>query len=117
MADDMMKMNAMGERPPMPDMSGANMKRENPMNAMPAKGREHLMKSSQEIAAVLMARLANMSPEELRMLDSAITPAVARVLMRLLPELRELIGAVNAQNAKMKPQQAMPKQMGALGNM
>ena len=37
MADDMMKMNAMGERPPMPDMSGANMKKENPMNAMPAK--------------------------------------------------------------------------------
>ena len=71
----MMKMNAMGERPPMPDMSGANMRKENPMNAMPAKGRENLMKSSQEIAAV------------------------------------------NAQNAKTKPQQAMPKQMGALGNM
>ncbi len=64
-----------------------------------------------------------MGPEELRMLDSAITPEVARVLMKLLPELQELVNAVADQRQGMARQQpapkgnAMPKGMGALGNM
>ena len=36
---------------------------------------------------VLMSRLAEMTKEELSMLDSAITPQMAKVLMKLLPEL------------------------------
>jgi len=94
----------------------------NPLAAMPAQGRENLMKSSESIRAVLMARLANMGPEELRMLDSAITPEVARVLMKLLPELQELVEAVAGQGAQMQQQRrapagGMPREMGALGNM
>ncbi len=95
----------------------------NPLAAMPAEARTNLMKSSDGIRAVLMSRLANMGPEELRMLDSAITPEVARVLMKLLPELQELVQAVAGQSKGMQrqaaPQQAggMPKNMGALGNM
>lgn len=102
------------------DMKGANM---NPLAAMPAEARANLMKSSDGIRAVLMSRLANMGPEELRMLDSAITPEVARVLMKLLPELQELVQAVAGQSKGMQrqaaPQQAggMPRNMGALGNM
>ena len=90
MADDMMKMNEMGERPPMPDMKGA-------------------------IGAVLMARLVNMSPQELQMLDSAISPDVAKVLIKLLPELRELISQIEKMGAG--GQQMAQRQMGALGNM
>jgi len=94
----------------------------NPLAAMPAQSRENLMKSSDSIRAVLMARLANMGPEELRMLDSAITPEVARVLMKLLPELQELVEAVAGQGAGMQQQRqapagGMPREMGALGNM
>ena len=102
------------------DMKGATM---NPLAAMPAEARSNLMKSSDGIRAVLMSRLANMGPEELRMLDSAITPEVARVLMKLLPELQELVNAVANQRQGMARQQsepkgnAMPKGMGALGNM
>jgi len=108
-----MKMNEMGERPPMPEMRGANMKREDPLGAMPQQGRENLMKPSRSIGAVLVARLANMSQQELSMLDKAITPEVARVLMKLLPELQELIGEIEGMNAR-QPQRP---QMGALGNM
>ena len=92
------------------DMKGASA---NPLAAMPAEARGNLMKSSDSIRAVLMSRLANMGPEELRMLDSAITPEVARVLMKLLPELQELIGEIEGMNAR-QPQRP---QMGALGNM
>ena len=115
MADDMMKMNEMGERPPMPDMQGANMKREGPLDSMPEKAKENLMMPSEEIGAVLMARLVNMSPQELQMLDSAISPDVAKVLMKLLPELRELISQIEKMGAG--GQQMAQRQMGALGNM
>jgi hypothetical protein len=71
-----------------------------------------LMQPSQEIQAVLVSRLSNMSPEDLQMLDTVITPEVARILVRLLPELQELIDMANNQ-------QPMPEeeQMGALSGM
>ena len=115
MADDMMKMGAMGERPPMPDMKGANMRREGPLDMMPEKAKENLMMPSDEIGAVLMARLVNMSPQELQMLDSAISPDVAKVLMKLLPELRELISQIEKIGGG--EQQMAQRPMGALGNM
>lgn len=95
----------------------------NPLAAMPAEARGNLMKSSDSIRAVLLSRLANMSAEELRMLDSAITPSVARILLKLLPELQELVETVAGQQQAMQRQQpapardAMPRDMGALGNM
>ena len=73
---------------------------------------EALMRPSQEIQAVLVARLSNMAPEELQMLDSVITPDIASVLLRLLPELQEII------DMAMSQEQPMPQdEMGALGNM
>ena len=79
---------------------------------MPEQAKARLMQPSDEISAVLMARLTNMAPEELRALDSAITPDVARVLMKLLPELRQLIEQVSGGGQRM-PQE----EMGALGRM
>jgi hypothetical protein len=93
------------------DMKGANM---DPLAAMPPEAREMMMQPDEDIAAVLLTRLANMSPEELKKLDSAITPDVAAVLMKLLPELNQIIDAVGAQGGM--PQQKQP-QMGALSGM
>ena len=76
---------------------------------MPAEAVKRLMQPSEEIQAVLIARISNMAPEELRMLDSAIPPDVARVLMKLLPELREIIAQIG--QAPQRPP------MGALGGM
>jgi len=58
-----------------------------------------VFKPSVEIAAVLMARLGAMSEEELAMLDQVTTPEVAAPLMKLLPELAELIAAIEQQEA------------------
>ena len=52
-----------------------------------------------------------MTEEELTKLDSAITPEVARILIKLLPELADLIRQV----ANRQPTQQ--REMGALGSM
>lgn len=91
------------------DMQGAG---ENPLAALSPQQREMMMQPDEEIAAVLLIRLANMSPEELKMLDTAITPEVAGVLMKLLPELNQIIDQVKSEE---RPQQR--PQMGALGGM
>ena len=90
----------------------------NPLASMKPEARENLMRPSESIGAVLMARLSNMSPDELRRLDAAITPEVAKVLMKLLPELNQLIDAVTQQGGGQ--QQAAPQSgqdMGALGGI
>ena len=97
-------------REPMP-MNGAT---ENPMSILTPEVREGMMRPSEEIKAVLLARLSNMAPEELQMLDRAITPEVAQVLLRLLPELREIVEQVGEQGGP--PMQA-GEQMGALSGI
>lgn len=64
------------------------------MRNLPAEEMENLLKPDADIAATLIARLAAMSDQELSMLDTVITPEVAQVLMKLLPELQALITAV-----------------------
>ena len=87
-----------------PMMEPQQMAPEDPMQDPRAV--EALMRPSQEIQAVLVARLSNMAPEELQMLD------IASVLLRLLPELQEII------DMAMSQEQPMPQdEMGALGNM
>ena len=108
----------------MPNMNGANMSADNPMRNLPPEAQKNLLQPDEEIAAMLVARLSAMSEQELSMLDTVITPEVAQVLMKLLPELQELIAAVEggaAQQAAPAPRQA-PRaapapQMGALGGM
>jgi hypothetical protein len=88
----------------------------NPLSNMPPEAVEALMQPDEDIQAVLVARLSNMSPQELQMLDSAITPEVAAVLVRLLPELKELVDAVGATS---EDQMGAPEedQMGALSGI
>ena len=112
MAEEM-NPNAMGDRPPMPAMDGANMR--NPAREMPPEAIAQLMRPSEEIAAVLLARIATMDPQALMMLDSAITPEVAQIMVKLLPELEQIINQVGDAGAQ---QSAPPaEQMGALGAM
>ena len=121
--DEMMMEEAMmGERPPipnmeganMPSMEGANMPREDLLEGMPPEARGALMEPDEEIEIVLMSRIANMSPEDLALLDRAITPDVAQVLMKVLPELGEIIDKV--QGEMQEPMMQEPP-MGALGGM
>ena len=81
-----------------------------------------LMGADPDIQTVLVSRLSQMSPEELRTLNNAITPEVRGALMKLLPELNELIDMIDKQGMGSKPEQkmddtGMPKEMGALGGM
>jgi hypothetical protein len=96
---DMMPQDPMAEMP------------QDPMAEMPQEARDAVMRPSEELALVLMARLSNMAPEELQMLDTVITPEVARVLVRLLPELAEIINSIEGTPAEMQ------EQIGALSSM
>jgi hypothetical protein len=80
-----------GATPP-PPMEGGNI----PPSAkeMPPEAQATLMRPSQEIQAVLLARLSSLSEDELRMLDQVITPEVINVVVKFLPELGEIIQAV-----------------------
>tara|TARA_R110000737_G_scaffold22512_1_gene41172 strand:+ start:115 stop:477 length:363 start_codon:yes stop_codon:yes gene_type:complete len=119
-------------------MDGANMAmaEDMPMDAgMPMPEEEmvgltpeavsRLMMPSEEIGAVLMARLVNMSQDELAMLDSVITPDIANILKRLLPELTSIIeqiegGQVMAEGEMMMAEEPMmmaEEEVGALGAM
>jgi len=126
--DEMMMEEAMmGERPPipnmeganMPSMEGANMPRQDLLEGMPPEARGALMEPDEEIEIVLMSRIANMSPEELALLDRAITPEVAQVLIKVLPELGEIIDKVQGQMQEPMMQEPMMQEppMGALGGM
>ena len=82
--DEMMMEEAMmGERPPMPSMEGANMPRQDLLEGMPPEARGALMEPDEEIEIVLVSRLATLSPEELAMLDNAISPEVGAILDRV----------------------------------
>ena len=102
------------QMPEMPEMRGANMRQEK-------RPQKDMGKASPEIAAALVQRLGSMSEQELAMLDRVISPEVASVLMKLLPELAELIAAIEGGagggQAPMPRQMASEEQMGALGGM
>lgn len=104
MLEDMMPQEMQA---PMPQ----DMMPQDPMAEMPQEARDAVMRPSEELALVLMARLSNMAPEELQMLDTVITPEVARVLVRLLPELAEIINSIEGTPAEMQ------EQIGALSSM
>ena len=119
------------QRPPMPDMAGANMQRPQarppaqPQNReMPPEVKANMMKPSPQLAAVLISRLGSMTEEQLDELDRAIGPEAARALLILLPELGELMEAIKSgEVVETGARDAMPaggqmdEQMGALGGM
>jgi hypothetical protein len=50
-----------------------------------------MMQPDEEVRIILLSRLESMTPEELQALDRAIDGNIARVLLKLLPELQDLI--------------------------
>ena len=119
MARQPMQMN---QRPPMPDMAGANMPRSGgnaPDPKMVDGATQNSMKPSSQLAAVLVSRLGAMTDEQLAELDRAITPEAAKALLMLLPELGSLMEAI-AQSGQAGPEprgRSQQPQMGALGGM
>lgn len=129
MMEEMM-MEEQAPRPAMPSMEGANMPPEAMMapsaDMIPPEAMQRMMQSDDAIQAVLMVRLNQMTKEELEALDAAITPDVAAVLVKLLPEFREIIEAMasgqaaEAMASVEEPSMPAPRQepdMGALGNL
>lgn len=112
MAEEEMAM--MGDQPPMESQMQMGAEQE---------AKQKIMGSSKTVASVLMSRLMEMSPSELQMLDKAITPDVAGVLIKLLPELKDIIDAVeqggvaDAMPEDQMMDDGMPEEMGALGNI
>jgi len=107
----MMEEAMMGERPPIP-MGMQAPARQDPLESMPAEARNMLMEPDEEIEIVLMARLANIPQEDLNVLDAAITPEVSMILMKILPELGDILDKV----ADATPAPPMPEpSAGALG--
>jgi len=71
----------------------------------------------------IMGRLNRLTPQELQLLDAAITPEVGAVVVKAFPELSPLIRPL-MQPDGMAPQQGAPQPMqaplaggGALGGM
>ena len=87
MAEEMMN----GEMPQMNERMVANPQLD---MGMPQEANDVVMRPSEGIRNALMMRLTNMTPQELQMLDKAITPEVASVLVKLLPEMQQLIEMV-----------------------
>ena len=115
MAEEMMN----GEMPQMNERMVANPQLD---MGMPQEANDVVMRPSEGIRNALMMRLTNMTPQELQMLDKAITPEVASVLVKLLPEMQQLIemveqGGVEDAMPEDQMMDDMPKDMGALGNM
>lgn len=70
-----------------------------------------MMQPDDEIRIILLSRLESMTPEELKALDRAIDEASASVLLKLLPELQDLI------ETSMSRKAAGRQQAGALAGM
>jgi hypothetical protein len=69
-----------------------------------------MMQPDDDIRIVVMSRLESLTPDELRKLDSLIDGESARILMKILPELEDVINMVASQV------QQQPR-MGALAQM
>lgn len=69
-----------------------------------------MMQADPEIQVVLLSRLESLTPQELQALDRAIDSETAKILMKLLPELEQLINQIGG------AQQRAPQQ-GALAGM
>ena len=108
---EQMELPMMATEPMAEPMAEPMMATNNPMAAMEPEAREAIMQPDEEIQIVLMTRLGNLQPQELRALDELITPETARIIMKILPELGMLMDQIQM------PQQQAEEEMGALGNM
>ena len=70
-----------------------------------------MMQPDDAVRVILLSRLESRPPEELKALDRAIDGASARILLKLLPELQDLI------ETSMSRKAAGGQQGGALAGM
>ena len=61
------------------------------VEAMPEGAPQAMMQPDDDIRVVLLARLEMMQPEELQALDRLIDGQLARVILKLLPELKDVV--------------------------
>lgn len=64
------------------------------MEESPEEERGEEEETSEEFRELLVKRIASLSPEEKAQLDELITPEVAGILSRVLPELSDIIERV-----------------------
>ena len=90
-----------GGPPPMapPPMNGGpGMEPVSMAESVGPQGMQAMLAPDEGIQMILLARMEALSPPELEALDAAITPETASILMKLLPELGELINAYGGPN-------------------
>lgn len=78
--------------------------------AMGPDSAQALMQPDDEIRVIVMSRMETLSPQELQKLDQMIDGESARIFLKILPELEDVIGMIA--NQVQAPQQA-----GALATM
>ena len=78
--------------------------------AMGPDNAQALNQPDDEIRVIIMSRLESLAPEELQKLDQMIDGESARILLKILPELEDVINMIVEQSA------AQP-QAGALAAM
>ena len=79
-------------------------------DAMGPDSSQALSQPDDEIRVIVMSRLETLSPEELQKLDQMIDGESARILLKILPELEDVIGMISNQTEA-------PQQAGALAAM
>ena len=67
-----------------------------------------MLQPDPEVRVIVMSRLETLTPQELQKLDSMIDGERARILLKILPELEDVIGMIAGQA------QQPPQPMGAL---
>jgi hypothetical protein len=68
-----------------------------------------MLQPDPEVRVIVMSRLETLTPQELQKLDSMIDGESARILLKILPELEDVIGMIAGQ-----AQAQQPQPMGAL---
>jgi len=79
-------------------------------DAMGQDNAQALMQPDDEIRVIIMSRMEMLSPQELQKLDQMIDGESARILLKILPELEDVIGMIANQTQA-------PQQAGALAAM
>ena len=98
-------------------MEGASMPRGEGMmpsmeQAIPPEAMQMMMQPDEAITSVLLVRLNNMTEQELALLDKVITKEAAPVLMKLLPEFKDIFEGIAG-----REEQPEGSDMGALGGL
>jgi hypothetical protein len=71
-----------------------------------------MLQPDPEVRVIVMSRLETLTPAELKKLDSMIDGESARILLKILPELEDVIGMIAGQ-----AQAQQPPPMGALAQV